>query len=206
MLPRAHTGMWEYLQEPYYCDDCDSWHLNLYDLDEDGTIYQGDQDGNWDNTVDEMPTLEETEKGWTEYAEWVAGTGRDPLDQFTQTETVKKTGKWQFQIVDSILGLIVRQAWLNHVTKYYIGTSMELPEHVIDYLNLKKDGANRYVMQDFKHLDDLRNGIDKSQDIKIFTIGGKTSLHCNIEKQFSRSSNIEQVKKSARLFLKRVKK
>ena len=42
MLPRAHTGMWEYLQEPYYCDDCDSWHLNLYDLDEDGTIYQGD--------------------------------------------------------------------------------------------------------------------------------------------------------------------
>lgn len=69
---------------PYYCDDCEKWHVLHYWAYDDGTYSQCDSDGNHDPCEeDEVPTYKECDDAWYQYAKHVLETGDDNLGEYT---------------------------------------------------------------------------------------------------------------------------
>ena len=104
-LEDMEAGEWE----PYYCDDCGTWHKSAYalDFDRNGEVMEGkrgpciesrsvDQDGNWDfdsGTFDGDKYWEDFYRtymtsdnhfaSWCRYHLWSAENGgADPLDEY----------------------------------------------------------------------------------------------------------------------------
>jgi hypothetical protein len=123
-------GKWEWSPEcvsegifmPYNCGDdgCKTkWHGNWYVLGiriEDGHLYETvqscDSDGNWecqDECDVDDPHYEEWKKqyDWSEhkrimqeYSEWVVRHGKDPLDEFMVSRTIKKFRQVTIYLID----------------------------------------------------------------------------------------------------------
>ena len=123
---------------PYYCDDCETWHkqfvwchddpLNPYTIcDEDGDHEACDEA--------DLPTIEEHDKAWLEYARWVVEHGQDPLDNYYVKPSRAVRERWQIRVNDSVAGPILLAARRDKRT---YRTAAELPVRMREYLNLKR--------------------------------------------------------------------
>ena len=116
------------------------WHKANYWINSDGT-YTVDNysDGDHDPVEEsELPTLDEVNRSWREYARHVYKTGEDPLGDYFVKRSVKTKESWQFKFNVSILGPVLVAARFGR--RRILPT--ELPDHVKRYLNLDK-GARK---------------------------------------------------------------
>lgn len=142
-----------------YCDDCDTYHLHWsvwgLRLDADGTLYETlqsvDTDGDW-SFGDEYPYgefdhAEEHEQvcgRWRSYAEWVARTGNDPLNEFSSERNHRVSVPYVVRFSDSVVGPKVTGVRRPH-GKY--APLSEMPEDVRQFFA---------GMEDFRNVADLR--------------------------------------------------
>ncbi len=174
----------ELMWNPYYCDDCDTWHENYVGLEiENGEILDVscDTDGNWDRDGSGEKATEanyerlnreliaSAERASKDYLAHCAETGDDPLGNFYVDRTKKRKEHWQAQF----------RAWIGlakhgfAVTEAYRGKRTykpgELPTYVSEFLGLQKVG-DRYCMEGITSFDDM-SGADKVNPSRIsFTI------------------------------------
>ena len=130
---------------PYYCDDCETWHKQFVwchdDPENPYTI--SDEDGDHES-VDgaDLPSFEEHDKAWLEYARWVLKHGEDPLANYTVKVSHAVRERWQIQVNDSVAGPILLAARRD---KHTYRTAASLPPRMREFLNLK-----RMRLADFK--------------------------------------------------------
>jgi hypothetical protein len=93
---------------PYYCDDCDKWHITHYWAYDDGTYSECDSDGNHDGCDEEdVPTFEECDDAWCDYSKHVLETGEDELSAFTIYREKEVT--FVAVLADEADGIIVKE-------------------------------------------------------------------------------------------------
>jgi hypothetical protein len=138
---------------PYHCDDCDTWHLTHYWLEDDGSVTSTDDDGNPD-FEERFPTAEEFRAAWTEYYKDMLETGKDPLREVPGKQ-VKVKHRWQVLITPSILGPCLsacRPARLNQGILRGRGEWLmypaELPAELLEFLCIEPTGRGSNVYRD----------------------------------------------------------
>jgi len=131
---------------PWTCrfsDGCPvGWHTADYWVNEDGS-YSIDNyaDGDHDPCdKKDIPTGEEADNGWNEYAEYCAKTGLDPLDNYCPLYPLTRQGIWQVRFTKSILGAVFRGARRNSRGPW----NLNPPEFVREYLLLEPVGTTEY--------------------------------------------------------------
>jgi hypothetical protein len=91
---------------PYYCDDCDKFHITHYWAYDDGTYTECDSDGNHDGCdAEDVPSYEETDEAWYRYSRHVLETGEDELSEFTVSHSKEVT--FVAVLADEADGIIV---------------------------------------------------------------------------------------------------
>lgn len=88
--------------------------------------------------------FKESDDSWLRYMRWVYDTGKDPmreLNGIVRQRRIKQ--KWQFRIVRSIVGIILKDARINGRGAWK--SPKELPEHVKQFFLLKRIG-DRWVV------------------------------------------------------------
>lgn len=202
-------GLYEYIQMPYYCDDCNSWHITLYDEVSDGDdqgIWEGDMDGNWDISMDEkLPSDTEYINAWNAYSKWVVSTGLDPLSEFSRAETKKMPENWTFRIHETPIGLMVvsgRKAGGKNIEP-----ATKLPEYVREYLTLDPENELLSVISDFKTVKELSESLVKSDSIKKWPRSAKEDygyylLSCVIDRPVIVVTTKKQIVEAARKNIK----
>ena len=150
------------MQIPWHCglkDGCtQGWHQATYWDTEDGYTVDAYSDGDHEDVdPEDLPSGEEEVAAWKDYAAYVAETGTDPLCQYRVDRTVKRTESWQFTaqewIGSSTHGPALIGARQNSRGPFLPGS--ELPEHVQEFLCLKKVGG-RYVLEGFTGIPQLK--------------------------------------------------
>ena len=147
---------------PYYCEDCDTFHLAGRSIDIsrkagkiDIVVRTGDTDGNWDLDDAYLESEGDTDKDWLRFyednfarqreeyqAEWdsyyqhVAETGEDPVHEFNVARTRKVDETWEFKFNTSIVGPMLVSARRGGA----IWTPSVVPQHIKDFLNLDDRG------------------------------------------------------------------
>jgi len=116
------------------------WHKDNYWCHDDGT-YTVDWWGDGDHEeidAEELPSCEEIDRSWAEYAEFVAETGDDPLFEYTGVDYYRKTRQvWEVWFTPSIIGPIlmgVRRGAGRSGGKW---SREGLPRELTEYLNLQ---------------------------------------------------------------------
>ena len=153
-----HTE-WEYLPDsvegasshPLWCDDCTTWHQSWsvfgLRLDADGTLWSTqhtvDTDGDW-SFADETPYGDDAfmedaaaaERSWLDYAEFVARTGDDPLNNYWAPRGLAspKVTRWRVTFAEEGGKVVVREA--RRGTRTYLPA--QLPPEVQSYLCLNE--------------------------------------------------------------------
>jgi len=193
-------GLSEYIELPYYCDDCHTWHKSLYDESE-GEIWECDADGNWELSLsDSLPTDQEQDRAWLEYAEWVYENGKDPLEDFSRSENKQVFEKWTFQIFESKSGLIV-----NTGRKYGDANlpAEKLPKHVMEYLELDPDKPLDHLLTVAKDYGELKSILKPPDTIKPWPhLVGFYLLSCVIGRWITIEPTKNQIRESARKAIK----
>jgi hypothetical protein len=114
------------------------WYLSTYWSHEDGFTVDRFTDGDHDEIAEEeLPTMDEFERGWRDYYGHVASTGEDPLGQCLARATRRE--RWSFRFSNSILGPVLVAARRGRTPIDY----RDLPAHVREYLTL--EGASRQI-------------------------------------------------------------
>lgn len=172
----------------YFLED-DEWVTRTYPAGyavEGGKVYwrvmNCDSDGNWDFEdqaevgTPECVKLEQEfgfdawNKNYTEYLEWVAENGDDPVGEFFVKPTLTVEEKWRAQCYESILGVVGLMKAKKDGGRWVEPSN--LPAELLEYLNAK---APDYVMGDFKTMDELEAVIAGSKDITKHPAVGWTS-------------------------------
>lgn len=202
-------GLSEYIQIPYHCDDHEypTWHVMLFDEDE-GEIWEGDMDGNWDISLgDTLPTDEEQNEAWNSYARWVVIYGEDPLGEFARSDTKKVKEKWMFMISQSLIG-----PWFRHGRKdgdKIIESAKDLPEYVRDYLLLDPERLDFPVVGGVTTMEDLKKEIELPDTIvpwpRLKDHSGYYALSCVIERPVEINPTKKQIRAAAKEHLKGVR-
>ncbi len=195
----------EYIQMPYYCDDCHTWHITLYDEDEEG-IWEGDLDGNWDISMGEvMPDDKEVIDAWNDYAHWVVNYGEDPLGEFGRDEIKKTNEKWTFKVFNSPAGPIAISG--RKSGGIVIDNPNEFPKHVQDYLYLDVNDLSKTVtVGDTKSIEELISIINLPDSVKPWPqnnnrIQNYYLLACVIERSKTISPSKTEIRRAAKLHL-----
>lgn len=130
----------------YPCDDNDcrqDWHITSYWFYSNGKYSYCDQDGNHEPcSRRDLPSADEIERSWLDYSKWVVEHGEDPLSEFMVSPERKVKRRWQFKFSKSLIGTVLVAA--RHRGR--IVPRQELPDYVVQYLNLDK---TRRKDQDF---------------------------------------------------------
>lgn len=137
-----------YFSLPEYCEDHDepTWHIQHIWSYSDGTFSECDADGNHEPLdPEDVPSIEEHDRLWRDYAQWVVENGKDPLGNYYVKHTRKIRQRWQFRFGNSILGPLLTEARLAGKRYWW----NEVPEHVRQYLNLAPVTFNRGKLGDF---------------------------------------------------------
>lgn len=140
-----------YMSLPEACGESEclvKWHIRHIWAYADGTWSECDADGNHDPLDEEdIPTVEQHDAAWAEYARSVIETGADPLNNYFVRRTVKRREAWQFRLRRSIVGAVLVQAVrLRKEVRFY-----QIPDYVRRYLNLQ---GNTHKLGD--SVDELR--------------------------------------------------
>ena len=83
----------------------------------------------------DLPTGEEIDASWREYAQYVIATGADPLNNYYVRSTRIERQAWAFRFGPSIIGPVLLQARRGRK----VMPASELPPHVREYLGLHQD-------------------------------------------------------------------
>jgi hypothetical protein len=122
---------------PSYCDDCETWHQEHIWAYDDGTYTSCDSDGDHEPIeAEDVPSCEEHDRLWREYAQWVVEQGEDPLGNFYVRYSTKVKERWQFKLTKTLVG--PRLIGVRRAGRAY--TPDELPEHARSFLNLDASG------------------------------------------------------------------
>ena len=120
---------------PDACHDKDcphAFHIRHIWMYDDGTFSECDSDGNHDDIdADDVPSLEEYEAAWAEYARHVIATGDDCLGEYMVERTVTQKQRWQFKFSRSILGVVLVFNVANSVFNtalYHYAASRQVPQ------------------------------------------------------------------------------
>lgn len=127
----------------YPVEDRGRWDIRHVWAYSDGTYTVCDADGNHDAiNASDIPPQADVAAAWRDYAAHVARHGDDPLREYMVRRTVKRREHWRAQIVNSILGVCVRQLRRRGRTIQ----PGDAPAHVRDYLTLGT-GPRRMVIE-----------------------------------------------------------
>ena len=110
------------------------WHQRSFWAYCKGT-YSVDEfsDGNHEGCDEaDLPSPEEIDANWRDYAAHVAATGSDPLGNYRVSRSVGRREVWYFAFNKSIVGPVLLRARRGR----RITPGHELPKHVRDYLGL----------------------------------------------------------------------
>jgi hypothetical protein len=162
---------------PWHCEDNDcpvGWHLaNYWSSDEPGESYTVDSYADGDHeSVDEIPTHEESKAAWKEYADDCYATGNDPLGEYMVSRERRAERKWEVIFTPAIVGLVcrVRRAgrgpWVSDLSG--------APPEVRDYLSVEKRGG-RWVFADEESkgeasmvtIERLRGIVEGDKDLRV---------------------------------------
>ena len=126
-----------YMSLPEACGESDcpvGWHIRHIWTYADGTWSESDADGNHDSLdKEDVPTVEQHDAAWLDYARYVAAAGSDPLNNYYIRRTVKRREAWRFRLRRSIVGAVLVQAARSRKeVRFY-----QIPNHVRRYLNLQ---------------------------------------------------------------------
>jgi hypothetical protein len=151
---------------PWQCGDkdcTDKWHkATVWIADSSETGYTRDEfsDGDHDE-IDEkdLPSFDEQDKEWKEYAEYVAQNGDDPLSEYIVPTKYKRHETWQIEVTNSIGCARLLRSRKNGRGKWLFW--QQLPENIAEYLGLtqynqyggKHDRSSK--MDDWKNVDEL---------------------------------------------------
>lgn len=127
--------------QAWACGDKDcraQWHQRNFWAYSDGTFSVDEYSDGDHETCDEsdLPTGEEIDASWCEYAQHVAATGEDPLGNYFVRSARTERQAWAFRFGPSIVGPVLLQARRGR----RIVPASELPGHVREYLGLHQDG------------------------------------------------------------------
>lgn len=123
---------------PWTCEErnCPAgWHLANYWIDTTNGGYTVDRYGDGDHEdieAEDIPTAEETTEAWSEYAQYVAKMGEDPLGEYTVSYYIPVIEHWRLEIHKSLSGPIVALASRNNRRV----ALQELPQRVRDYMHV----------------------------------------------------------------------
>ena len=149
------------------CDETDGctspggWHMSNYWLDDEvETGYTEDRYADGDHEYIEekdLPTPEDVTRSWTEYAEWVAENGLDPLGNYMVPKDVTtQTRHYTVTLRDSLLGVFVWRLRRNGRTLPL--DHIEQTPEVRDWLGARRDGpfGVGWTLEDTQLPDGLR--------------------------------------------------
>jgi hypothetical protein len=115
-------------QIPWYCDDKDcphKWHLGTFwtnDDEEDikdGCPYTYDSFSDGDHEPEEsMPSWEEENQAWIEYAEWVVENAEDPLGQYMVKRTIRSKRYYEVEYKPTVAGAMAVRFRRGHRGKW----------------------------------------------------------------------------------------
>ena len=119
------------------CGDKDckvQWHKSNYWIDTDGYTVDTYGDGDHESIEEcDLPSMEEVDRSWRNYAAYVARTGTDPLQEYFVKHVVRVRERWHFRFNDSIVGPVLLGA--RRAGRSYSWRT--LPDHVKRYLHIK---------------------------------------------------------------------
>lgn len=127
--------------QAWTCGDKDcaaQWHQRNFWAYSDGS-FSVDEYGDGDHEdcdESDLPTNDEINASWREYAQHVVQTGQDPLGNYYVRSQRTERQAWAFRFGPSIVGPVLLQARRGR----RVVPASELPEHVRQYLGLHQDG------------------------------------------------------------------
>ena len=143
------------------CTSPGGWHMSNYWLDDEvETGYTEDRYADGDHEYIEekdLPTPEDVTRSWTEYAEWVAENGQDPLGNYMVPKDVTtQTRHYTVTLRDSLLGVFVWRLRRNGRTLPL--DHIEQTPEVRDWLGARRDGpfGVGWTLEDTQLPDGLR--------------------------------------------------
>jgi hypothetical protein len=110
------------------------WHQRNFWAYSDGT-YSVDEHSDGDHEdcdESDLPSHQEVDASWRDYAAHVAATGLDPLGNYYVSRSVGRREVWHFAFNKSIVGPVLLRAKRGR----RVIPGHELPKHVRDYLGL----------------------------------------------------------------------
>lgn len=139
--------------QAWACGDKDckaQWHQRNFWAYSDGTFSVDEySDGDHEDCEEsDLPTFEEIDASWREYAQHVAATGEDPLGNYYVKRETRRNETWFFSFGKSIVGPVLLRARRGRREVFV----SQLPQHVRDYLNLH---AHNHRLLDFSTWADL---------------------------------------------------
>jgi hypothetical protein len=90
-------------------------------------------------------------KSHIEYLKWVLETGKDPMHYFSVPRKKEVTENWQYRLLRSIVGTILKDARRNSGGRWL--APEELPQHVKEHFMLDKIGGRWIVFGEMKKED-----------------------------------------------------
>jgi len=118
---------------PYQCGESDctaQWHKSSYYQDESGeTSVDSYDDGDLQPT-DHIPTIQEQDYAWAEYAKYVVRFGIDPLNEFRIKQDYLTRERWEAKFFRSLRGYYISEIRRRRV-KY---NPDDLPQHVKEFM------------------------------------------------------------------------
>jgi hypothetical protein len=132
------------------------WHQRNFWAYSDGT-YSVDEYGDGDHEdceESDLPSPEDVDASWREYAAHVAATGSDPLGNYNVPRSIYRREVWRFAFGKSIIGPVLLRARRGR----RVIPAHELPQHVRDFLGLDAQ-ARRLKGLSWAELEDAMPGI-----------------------------------------------
>ena len=121
------------------------WHMSNYWIDSDGT-YTVDRYADGDHEgidEEELPTPDDIDKSWREYAAYVSASGLDPLGNYTVKRTTKKKERYTATFKHMTWAGVVLCEVKRRGEKLVL---RDLPERVAEYLWVeRKDESSAWI-------------------------------------------------------------
>ncbi len=147
--------------------DCPAqWHKADYWISDTGYTVDRYADGDHEEIEeDEVPTFDEIDESWRRYYADVAETGKDVLGELIVPQVRSRRVKWQVVFSRSILGTTLRSARRNGRGPWL--RSIDLPDEVIEFLDVHKRRPESLTHQYDATLDDLRDLAKGNPDCRV---------------------------------------